>query len=81
MIREPVSSIVDIDQGGMSGNTGRYEKRLSALDGLYEDKAAFDALLASTRDPVVYEVEDFKPGTQSGDLIKGVTRKKPEPES
>ncbi|WP_276121398.1 glucose-6-phosphate isomerase [Pararhizobium qamdonense] len=77
MIREPISSTVDIDKGGMSGNTGRYEKRLSALDGLYEDQAAFSALLTSTRDPVVYDVEDFKPGTHSGDLIYGVTRMNP----
>ncbi len=77
MMREPVSSIVDPIGGGMSGNTGRYEKRLSDLTGLYADQEAHKALLDTLSDPVVYDVEDFKPGTQSGDLIYGVTRMSP----
>jgi len=77
MLREPVSSVVDPTAGGMSGNTGRYEKRLSDLAGLYADEAAFKEQLFSTADPVVYDVEDFKPGTQGGDLIYGVTRMNP----
>lgn len=77
MLREPVTSVVDIIAGGMSGNTGRYEKRLSDLTGLYADADAHQALVGSTGDPVVYDVEDFKPGTHSGDLIYGVTRMNP----
>ncbi|MBO9198477.1 glucose-6-phosphate isomerase [Rhizobium sp. 16-449-1b] len=77
MMREPVSSVVDTIGGGMSGNTGRYEKRLSDLNGLYADEAAFDAALEKLGDVVVYDVEDFRPGTHSGDLIYGVTRMSP----
>ena len=77
MMREPVSSVVDTIGGGMSGKTGRYEKRLSDLNGLYADEAAFEAALEELGDVVVYDVEDFRPGTHSGDLIYGVTRMSP----
>jgi glucose-6-phosphate isomerase len=76
-MREPVSSVVDTIGGGMSGKTGRYEKRLSDLNGLYADEAAFEAALEELGDVVVYDVEDFRPGTHSGDLIYGVTRMSP----
>ncbi|MGV2103800.1 glucose-6-phosphate isomerase [Rhizobium sp. 21-4511-3d] len=77
MMREPVSSVVDPIGGGMSGNTGRYEKRLSDLGGLYADGAAFEAALVGQGNAVVYDVEDFRPGDHSGDLIYGVTRMSP----
>ncbi len=77
MLREPVSSVVNPQKGGMSGNTGRYEKRLADLAGLYRDEKAFEALLGELGDTVVYDVEDFKPGDRSGDLIYGVTRMSP----
>lgn len=77
MLREPISSIVDPIGGGMSGNTGRYEKRLSDLAELYADADAHANLLSAVGDAVVYDVQDFKPGVHSGDLIYGVTRMKP----
>ncbi|MCA2435676.1 MULTISPECIES: glucose-6-phosphate isomerase [Rhizobium] len=77
MMREPVSSVVDPNCGGMSGNTGRYEKRLSDLNGLYADEVTFQAALAALGDVVVYDVEDFRPGSHKGDLIYGVTRMSP----
>jgi glucose-6-phosphate isomerase len=77
MIREPVASVVDPIQGGMSANTGRYEKRLYDLRGLYADADAFELMAEKLGETVVYDVEDFKPGTQSGDLIYGVTRMNP----
>lgn len=77
MLREPVSSVVDPNAGGMSGNTGRYEKRLSDLVGLYADAEAHAQLVGALGDPVVYDVEDFRPGIHSGDLIYGVTRMNP----
>ncbi|MGH6862328.1 MAG: glucose-6-phosphate isomerase [Phyllobacterium sp.] len=61
----------------MSGRTGRYEKRLSDLEGLYEDADAYAALAGMENDPIVYDVEDFRPGTHSGDLNYGVTRMNP----
>lgn len=74
MLKEPVASVVDVNAGAMSGKTGRYEKRLSDLDGLYADHAAFRAFAERAGDPVVYAVEDFRPGDRPGDLIYGVTR-------
>jgi glucose-6-phosphate isomerase len=77
MIREPVATTVNPHLGGMSGHTGRYEKRLSDLAGLYADTAAYGDLLGMRGDVVVYDVEDFKPGYHAGDLIYGVTRMSP----
>lgn len=77
MLKDPVTSIVDPKTGAMSGNTGRYEKRLADLEGLYEDAAAHAALTESLANPVVYAVEDFRPGDYAGDLIYGVTRMSP----
>ncbi len=76
-LREPFRSVVDVRSGGMQGNTGRYEKRLSDLAGLYQDGDAHAALVSTLGDPVVYDVEEFKPGTRAGDLIYGVTRISP----
>lgn len=77
MLKEPVASVVDVNTGAMSGKTGRYEKRLSDLDGLYADAAAFQALVDKVGDLIVYAVEDFRPGDHAGDLIYGVTRMTP----
>ena len=77
MLREPVSNIVDPKGGGMSGHTGRYEKRLSDLKGLYADEAALLSLIKEQGDSIAYDVEDFRPGSQAGDLIHGVTRMSP----
>ncbi|MCD4513686.1 glucose-6-phosphate isomerase [Brucella pseudogrignonensis] len=77
MLREPVVSVVNPKSGGMSGNTGRYEKRLNDLVGLYGDEQAFELLRETHGNTVVYDVEDFKPGSHSGDLIYGVTRMNP----
>jgi glucose-6-phosphate isomerase, archaeal len=74
MLREPIASIVGVDSGSLGGNTGRYEKRLSDLAGLYADGSAFESLLENMGDRVVYAVEDFRPGNHEGDLIYGVTR-------
>lgn len=73
---EPVRCSVDVKGGRLTGGSGRYEKRLSDLVGLYADAAAFDALLKQG-DRVVYAVEDLKPSTASGDMIFGVTRMVP----
>ena len=74
MLREPVSSVVNVSAGSLGGKTGRYEKRLSDLAGLYEHAAAYADAVARLDDPLVYAVEDFRPGDHAGDLIYGVTR-------
>lgn len=77
MLREPVSSIVNPQAGGMSGRTGRYEKRLSDLAGLYEDAEAYEDILDAEGNPLIYDVEDFRPGEHTGDINYGVTRMSP----
>lgn len=75
-IPDPASCHVFPETGKMSDGTGRYEKRLSDLAGLYADSAAFAALLAAG-DRVVYDVTEFRPSERPGDLIFGVTRMSP----
>ena len=72
-LREPVRCTVHVGDGRLEGATGRYEKRLSELAGLYEDAAAFAAALDADGDRVVYAVEDFRPSDASGDMIFGLT--------
>lgn len=76
-LREPAQCRVTIESGRLAGATGRYEKRLSELAGLYEDEAAFAELIESSGDRVVYEVTEYRPSTDTGDLIFGVTRMMP----
>lgn len=76
-LREPGILTVDTLSGVLEGATGRYEKRLSDLAGLYADEAAFSGLAASRGGEVVYDVTDYKPTTSSGDMIVGVTRMSP----
>jgi glucose-6-phosphate isomerase len=74
---EPVRCSVDVGSGRLAGGSGRYEKRLSDLAGLYADAGAYDALLRDGGDRVVYAVEDLRPSSAPGDMIFGVTRMAP----
>ena len=76
-MREPGVCVVDVTKGELRGATNRYTKTLRDLTGLYEDGAAFQALLAEVGDTVVYEVTDYKPSNDAGDMIIGVTRMLP----
>lgn len=61
----------------MLGATGRYEKKLRDLRGIYEDEDAYSRLVAENGDAVVYDVSEFRPSAETGDLIFGVTRMAP----
>lgn len=79
---DPLACTVDVAHGRLQGATGRYEKRLKDLDGLYADRAAFAALAAARGEEVVYDVTDVRPTARdgeapAGDLIFGVTRMAP----
>jgi glucose-6-phosphate isomerase len=76
-LREPGRCVIGVTDGGLSGATGRYVKRLADLSGLYGDAAAFAAAVAEGGDRVVYEVQDYRPSAAAGDLIFGVTRMVP----
>lgn len=73
MLLEPVGCKVSLVDGVLEGGTGRYEKRLGEMAGLYGDKAAFEALL-SAGDRSVYAVAEFRASTRASDMIFGVTK-------
>ena len=74
---EPASYRIEADDGRLSGASGRYEKKLKDLQGLYADADAFAAAVERQGDTIVYEVTDQRPGETQGDLIFGVTRMEP----
>jgi glucose-6-phosphate isomerase len=76
-MREPGIGRVDVAKGVLEGASNRYVKTYRELQGLYEDEAAFAALVAGKGDAVAYEVTDYKPSAHSGDMIIGVTRMEP----
>ncbi len=76
-LADPATCSISMLAGTMTGGTGRYDKRLSDLRGIYADEAALTALIQTTCDPVVYDVCDFRPSADPGDLIFGVTRMSP----
>jgi len=74
-LREPGVCRVDVAKGELQGATNRYVKRLGDLEGLFEDTAAFQALLATAgAQSLAYEVTDFRSSVDAGDMIVGVTR-------
>lgn len=76
-LREPGICRVDVAKGQLVGATKRYFKTIADLEGLYEDEAAFRALSAEQGDALAYEVTDYSPSNDSGDMIIGVTRMRP----
>jgi glucose-6-phosphate isomerase len=75
-LREPVICPVSVSTGRLDNASGHYAKQLSDLAGLYEDSGAFAAELRQG-DRVVYEVTDYRPSADAGDMIFGVTRMSP----
>jgi len=74
---EPSIHRIDVDQGLLVGASGRYEKKLNDLQGLYADQEAFARALTTDGQKVVYEVTDQRPEATTGDLIFGVTHMQP----
>jgi glucose-6-phosphate isomerase len=77
MLQEPTSHRLDPASGALSGATGRYEKRLRDLAGLYADAGAFEAAVAREGERVVYHVHEVRPAANHGDLIFGTTFMEP----
>jgi len=76
MILSPSVHNLSAASGALTSRTGRYEKRLSDLAGLYADAAAFaQALRAGDR--VVYAVEEVRPSQRAGDIAFGTTWMEP----
>ena len=77
ILTEPGVGRVDIETGQLQGATNRYVKTFRDLEGLYEDEAALATVISERGDAVAYEVTDYKPSANTGDLIIGVTRMEP----
>jgi len=77
MYIEPSSHTVNSMTGSLSNSTGRYQKKISDLKGIYADHAAFFALRAQDPDRIVYDVCEVRPKAESGDLIFGTTHMLP----
>jgi glucose-6-phosphate isomerase len=71
----PEGVAIDGLSGAVSPQTGRYEKRLSELRGLYQDRAAVERQIAARGDPVVYEVVEYR--KDGSDLFFGTTTMAP----
>jgi glucose-6-phosphate isomerase, archaeal len=76
MLTLPTLHNFDPTTGHLAAKTGRYEKCLSDLAGLYADRDAFAQDLGAG-DRVVYAVEEVRPSQSSGDLAFGTTWMQP----
>ncbi|MBN9016465.1 MAG: glucose-6-phosphate isomerase [Rhizobiales bacterium] len=77
MLISPSAHRIDPVSGALSSPTGRYEKRLAELDGIYADAGAFAAAVATGGARVVYHVHEVRPQAAHGDLIFGTTFMEP----
>lgn len=77
MLQEPTAHLVDPAKGVLSGATGRYEKRLSDLSGVYADGHAFERAVAAHGRRIVYYVDEVRSAGARGDLTFGITVMEP----
>ena len=77
MIPSPTSHFIDPLSGQLTGATGHYSKKLSAMAGLYEDEARFAQAVEQGGDAIIYKVSDVRPDAVHGDLIFGTTFMEP----
>ena len=77
LVREPALCRVVAEEGRMENGSGTYVKRLRDLEGLYEDAAAFAEAVRREGDRIVYDVTEYRPSSNAGDMIFGVTRMSP----
>lgn len=77
MHQTPTTHQIDPASGTMTGATGRYEKKLSDLAGIYLDDTAFEAAVTQDGDRIVYYVHETRPAQAKGDLIFGTTFMEP----
>ncbi len=68
----PFSSVMHLPQGLLTPHHTHLVRRLSALEGLFNDRSAYEACRAD-RDPIVYEVYEIKAPENAGELQHGVT--------
>jgi glucose-6-phosphate isomerase, archaeal len=67
----PEGVAIDGVTGAVNPQTGRYERRLSELRGLYQDRAETERHISARGDPIVYEVAEYR--KDGSDLCFGTT--------
>lgn len=77
MIQRPTSHQIDATTGTLTHATGRYEKRLADLSGIYADGRTFAEAVDREGSRVVYKVHEVRPPIAHGDLIFGTTHMEP----
>ncbi len=75
MMLLPEGVAIDGVTGAVTPQTGRYEKRLSELRTLYQNRAAADRAIAALSDPVVYTVVEYR--KDGSDIFFGTTTMAP----
>ena len=73
MYVEPSSHTIDKLSGELSNSTGRYEKKISDLKGIYADEDAYARMCETDGEQIVYRVNEVRPEADRGDLIFGTT--------
>lgn len=69
----PSLTVVDAGTGALDGATGRYEKRLGDLEGVYSDAVAYRRLAAQEPDRLHYHVHEHRRRERPGDVIFGTS--------
>ncbi len=64
---------LEVQANALLGRTGRYEKRVRDLEGLFLDRSAYAEKLGADPDRLVYYVDEFRPSGDTGDLITGIS--------
>ena len=59
--------------GVLTGANGHYQKTIQDLSGVYFDQVAFEDLKKDQGSQVAYEVYEYRPNTNPGDLIFGTS--------
>jgi glucose-6-phosphate isomerase len=71
----PQGVVIDGLTGAVSPETGRYIKRLSDLEGIFHDRAAWAEAVSMRGNPQVYEVVEYR--KTGSDLFFGTTTMQP----
>lgn len=67
----PEGVLINGITGGVAPETGRYTKRLSELEGIFQNRQALFEQVRLNADPLVYEVSEYR--KEGADLFFGTT--------
>jgi glucose-6-phosphate isomerase len=74
----PGFCVMDAQTGEMGGRTGIKESRVKDLEGVFDDRAAFEQLARRDPDAILYQVHEYRPDrTVAQELIFGSSMVQP----